>query len=72
MRLEDHPNPSQRWYHRRIHSYATLAGALAFPFMAAYLGIPEWVGWPFYAYCGSVWAVYGGGSVWESIKINAN
>ena len=72
MKLEDHPNPAQRWFHRRIHAYATLIAALAYPFAVGPLGIPDWTAWPFYGLCASVLAVYGGGSVWESIKISGS
>ena len=72
MDLNDHPEPKQRWFHRRIQSYLALFGIICLPTVAVFtdnsaLGaVADSVTWPL----GLVVLGYHGFSAWESIDIN--
>ena len=72
MDLQEHPDPQIRWLHRRRMAYASILAGLAFPLMLMVTTDPvlAQIAWPFYAFVGSVVAVYTGSSAWESININ--
>lgn len=53
-------------------SYASMVAGLKFPLLVLVTTDPALaqIAWPFYAFVGSVVAVYMGSSAWESITIN--
>jgi len=72
MDLNDHPDPKQRWFHRRVQSYLALIGIICLPVVAVFtnheaLGrVADAVTWPL----GLIVLGYHGCSAWESININ--
>ena len=70
--VHDHPDPKQRWFHRRIMAYMSLAAALLYPLLMLVTdsGLLADIAWPFYALCGSVLGAYIGTSAWETISIS--
>ena len=74
MKLEDHPDPKTRWYHRRIMAYTAAVAGLSFPLLLLAVESADLspIAWPFYAFVGSIVGLYIGSSAWESIKINTS
>lgn len=72
MKLEDHPNPTVRWFHRRLFAYSAFIAMLVYPALAAFFpaAILAEIAWPFYIFNGGIVGVYVGFSAWESVNIN--
>lgn len=72
--IHDHPNPKQRWFHRRIQSYVCLLGLLTYPalFLLADSQHLAAVAWPVMLTLGGIVAAYHGFSTWETTKISGN
>lgn len=70
--IHDHPDPAQRWLHRRIQAYVLTGGLIAYPIAVAAMesAVLADVAWPVMTIMGSIVALYHGASAWESLAIS--